>query len=106
MIHHFVPVSLRTHNTGYAYIQRGALGYACGLSCINYYGVMPSGGVAYVNGTAEFDDDFIHGEGSASEVGRYLLLILNFEGYKHCTILVLTRFTCLVFRTPEPLGDS
>lgn len=53
---------------GYAYIQRSAVGYGCGLSCINYYGVMPSGGVAYVNGTAEYDDDYIHGEATTKDV--------------------------------------
>lgn len=46
---------------GYAYIQRGGGGGACGLSCVGYYAFMPEGGVAYVNGTEIADDDYEHG---------------------------------------------
>jgi hypothetical protein len=60
---------------GYGRIQRGSGGGSdggplleCGLGCISYYTFLPVGGVAFVNGTAIYDDDYPHGDMDSAEI--------------------------------------
>ncbi|EWM27891.1 cysteine proteinase [Nannochloropsis gaditana] len=58
---------------GFARVMRGeseATGWTtkCGLGCLEYYNFLPTGGVAFMNGTLQSDDNFLHGvEGTASQ---------------------------------------
>jgi hypothetical protein len=65
---------------GFARVLRGGggggeEGKECGMGCLEYYNFLPTGGVAYVNGTALADDDYPTGD--LDEEGQRQLFLLD-----------------------------
>lgn len=65
---------------GFARVLRGGGGGGeggkeCGVGCLEYYNFLPTGGVAFVNGTALADDDFP--VGSVDEEGQRELFFMD-----------------------------
>jgi hypothetical protein len=56
--------------------REGEEGKDCGVGCLEYYNFLPTGGVAFVNGTALSDDDFP--KGNMDEDAQRKLFFMDF----------------------------